>query len=320
MKINEIFNFNRNMKKSIKIFSLFALIIVCFFSCDNNDDLGFLPSEELGWIQFVEGEPDVIESNQSLQEIVRVGVNIQVPTTSSDLTINYNLVSVSGMDPNNLFSNTGSIISPAGETSYSGPDNNTGIDYAFLPTIDFDVSEIATNLIEPMVFDVILTGTSSSMITVGLMGENFPIIQRVSICPSFDSSVGKFIGDYILTVPSGFGPFGEQFTNNQIVTLYEGADGAFSRTFQADYLPAIGVGLPVVDIEFSFIDGEIIINDDVSTGVGCTSEILLGGDSNNILSQPCGDASIILNMLDFQGGSGGCGPANVPITVELTKV
>jgi hypothetical protein len=179
------------MKKLIKIFSL-LFIMACTISCeDNNDDLKFEPQPEIGWIQFVEGEPALINSNIVDQETISIGVNIQVPTTSSDLTINYDLVSVSGMDPNTAFSNVGSIISPAGQTSYMGPDNRTGRNYVFLPTIDLNVSDIATELTEPMVFDIVLTGTSSSRITAGLSGENFPLTQRVQIWSS-----AHFAGTY----------------------------------------------------------------------------------------------------------------------------
>ena len=178
------------MKKLIKIFSL-LLVIACTISCDDNNDLGFEPQEEFGWIQFVEGTPSVIYAHQVDQELISLGVNIQVPTTSSDLTINYELVSVSGMDPNTAFSNSGSIVSPAGQTSYMGPDNNTGRNYVYLPTIDLDVSEITASLTEPMVFDVVLSGTSSGRIVAGLSGEDFPVTQRIQIW-SKDTFAGTY--------------------------------------------------------------------------------------------------------------------------------
>lgn len=307
------------MRKTIKLFSI-LFVVACFTSCDEGSDLGFAPSPEMGWIQFVEGEPAVIYSNQADQAILRLGVDIQVPTTSSDLTISYNLVPVSGMNPNTAFSNNGAIVVPAGETSYMGPDNSTGINYVYLPTIDFDVSDIAGSLAEPMIFDVVLSGTSSGNITVGLDGEAFPTTQRIAICPSLDSSTGNLLGDYVLTVPTGAGPFGVVFTDDQVVSVTEGNNGSLSRLFQADYLPAIGAGNPVVDVEFLLENGEVTVLDGISTGLGCASEILLNGDSGSVVPLPCGDAVITLMLLDFAGGSGGCGVGDVPVTIILTKV
>ena len=307
------------MKKFIKIFSL-LFVVACIVSCEEDNDLGFEPQEELGWIQFVEGGPDVISTSQFAQELISLGVNIQVPTTSSDLTINYDLVSVSGMDPNTALSNSGSIVSPAGETSYMGPDNNTGRNYVYLPTIDIDISDIAATLTEPMVFDVVLTGTSSGMISAGLSGEDFPIAQRIQVCPAaFDTADGTFLGDYNLTISTGPSAFGVPIFDDQVVTLVEGANGSLSRQFDvASYLPAFGG--PGVTISFSFEGGEgDIIIDETFIPFGCASAILLNGDSSAIVS-PCGDNEFGLNMLDFFDGSGGCGVADIPFQVVLTKI
>ncbi len=311
------------MKKTIKLFSI-LFVLACFTSCDDGTDLGFSPTPEVGWIQFVEsqhgGPSGTIFSNQADLEVIRIGVNIQVPTTSSDLTISYNLVPVSGMNPNTAFSNNGALVVPAGITSYASPDNNTGINYVNLPTIDLDVNDIAASLAQPMVFDVVLAGTSSGSVTVGLEGEDFPTVQRVAICPSLDSSTGNLLGDYVLTVPTGAGPFGTVFTDDQVVTITEGSNGSLSRVFQADYLPAIGAGNPVVDVEFILENGAVTVLDGISTGLGCASEILLNGDPGNVVALPCGDDVITLNLLDFAGGSGGCGVGDVPVTLVLTKV
>lgn len=303
------------MEKRIKILS-FLIVITCFFSCDeNSSDLGFNPQKELGWIQF--NSSTDIQTSQDLQEILRLGVNIQVPETSQDLIISYEMVSISGIDPNSVFSNNGQIISPAGQTSYAGSDNNTGIDYVYLPSIDFNISEISTAISEPMVFDVVLTGTNISSITVGLSGESFPTTQRIIICPSYDSADGNFLGDYVLTVPSGPSLFDTPiFTDGQVVTLSEGMNGSLSRQFNTFYLPAFSATPET--ISFSFSNGTILISD-ISTGTGCSSSIVIGGNPNQLTSV-CGDSVITLNMLDFKNGTGGCGVADEPIIVLLTKV
>ena len=127
--------------------------------------------------------------------------------------------------------------------------------------------------------------------------------------------------DYVLTVPTGDGSFGTVFADDQVVTVSEGNNGPFSRVFQADYLPNIGAGLPVVDIEFMLEDGgNVVIFDGILTGIGCGAQILLGGDPDSLVAAPCGDDSITLNLLDFIGGSGTCGVADEPVTIVLTKV
>jgi len=184
------------MKNYIKTLSLFVLT-ACFFACENNSDLGFNPSPEKGWVQYVEqdiiDEP-VITFFQGATSDLELDVNIQVPTTSEDLTIFYDMVSVSGANPNTVFSNNGQTIAPAGLTSYSGPDNNTGIEYAYLNKITFDLNQANSADLGgvPMVFDVVLTETSSNTITAGLAGESFPVSRRIVINPGLDDFVGVY--------------------------------------------------------------------------------------------------------------------------------
>jgi len=302
------------MKNIIKLFSVICLV-VCFVACDDNNDLGFRPTENVGWIQFPGSNPASFNYNLSFDVVARIGVNVQVPRVENDLTIGYNLVSVSGLDPNSAFSNSGSIISPAGLSSYSGPDNNTGINYTYLAEIEFDFEELPV-LTEPMIFDIVLASTDDPSVGVGFNDEK-PITQRVTICPALESTTGFGLGDYTLTVPTGVGPFGPQFADGTVVSLTEGSGGEFSRFFQADYLPGIAAGLPVVNIEFTFGANGTVVTDGIMTGVGCGAEILLGGDDASAL--PCGDAVIMLDLLDFIGGAGNCGQTDVPLTIMLTK-
>lgn len=308
------------MKKVIiKAFCL-AAITLSFFSC-KNDDLKYDAQENMGWVQFVEsqyGGQSTYRTTQVKQEVIRIPVNIQVPETSSDLTISYDITPVSGMNPSGIF-NSSSITVAAGHTTYASPDNNTGINYVNAPTINFDVANIPTDLTEPMIFDVTLSGTSSSSISVGLPSESFPVTTRVEICPSlFDSSTGNYLGDYTLTVPTGPSAFGVPiFDDNQVVTLVEGANGSLSREFDVVYLPAF---VPFIQtVSFQFANGDVMIND-TDTGLSCdVTNIVLSGDASSIV-YPCTEDQIVLNMIDFTGGSGDCGPADVPFTVILTKI
>lgn len=307
------------MRNFIKIFTALSFIVL-IFACSSNskDDLKYGAQEEIGWIQFPDSNPDVITGSLDAPEVIQIGVNIQVPVTTQDLVITYDLVPVSGGDPNNFFSNTGQIVSPAGETSYSGPDNRTGFEYGFLPTIDIDISEITTVLSAPLVFDVVLTSTNIGGVTVGLPGETFPIVQRVQICPSVSLATEVFLGAYVLTVPSGPSLFATPIFNDGItVTLVaSGVDGT-SRTFTAPYLPAFSASPETMT--FSFVNGKIIIGTTVTT-TGCGSAISIGPNTGAVLSTPCDDSSITLNYYDFLNGTGSCGVSNEPIQLLLTKV
>ena len=201
------------MKKNIiKLYSVLFLVIF-FLSCDNSsDDLKYNANEEMGWVQFLEDAPTVIGVFQGAEGTIDLDVNVQVPTTTSDLTINYDMVSVSGMDPSDVFSNNGETIAPAGSTSYAGPDNNTGLEYSYLAGINFDLSELeGVTLDEPMVFDVVLTRTSNFQITAGLAGESFPLSTRIIINPSLDGFEGTYTVDEMFTAgpnaPFGLGDF-----------------------------------------------------------------------------------------------------------------
>ena len=175
------------MKNILKNISLLLLILTLTVSCDSNsgDDLGYSAQEERGWIQFPESNPDVIVVIKEETGVIDLGVNIQVPTTSRDLAITYELQSITGLDPNTVFSNNGVTVAPAGKTSYPGPDNVTGKEYSYLAPITIDIAELESiNMTETMVFDVVLTATSSPKITVGLEGNTFPVTQRIIIHPT----------------------------------------------------------------------------------------------------------------------------------------
>tara|TARA_Y100000815_G_scaffold275272_1_gene312627 strand:- start:4202 stop:5107 length:906 start_codon:yes stop_codon:yes gene_type:complete len=185
------------MKNVLKFLGLF-IIVLSMSSCeDSSDDLKYQPNVESGWVQFVEGSPATVGAFQGAQTDIEIDVNIQVPTTSKDLSIFYTMTPVSGDNPANYFSNDGTLVIPAGSTSHGGPDNNTGFDYNYLGNLVFHLSELdGVTLTEPMIFDVELTGTDSSQITAGLESEpQYPVVKRVVINPSLDVFIGTFSVD-----------------------------------------------------------------------------------------------------------------------------
>jgi hypothetical protein len=220
------------MKNILKLLSL-SLFVGIAFSCgsDSSDDLKYTAETESGWIQFMDNSPSSITGFVEEGGIIDMDVNIVVPNTSSDLSINYELVSIAGDDPNALFSNSGSAIVPAGQTSYMGPGNNTGIAYTYLGVISLDLADLSgATLSGPMVFDVVLTGTSSSEITAGLAGETFKVSQRIVIV-----SAASLAGTYSVNEPSiSIGAiFGESY---QVELAYDAANPlALSATNSAGF-------------------------------------------------------------------------------------
>jgi hypothetical protein len=188
----------KTLIKSISLLLVLALTVSC--DSDSKKDLGYTAQEESGWVQFLTTKPDQIGAFQGAKGTIDLDVNVQVPTTSSDLTINYALQSVSGADPNTLFSDSGTTIAPAGKTSFAGPDNDTGFEYTYLAMITLNLADLeGATITEPVVFDLVLTGTSSPSITAGLEGETKPISQRIVINPSLTAFEGVYSVDEIFT-------------------------------------------------------------------------------------------------------------------------
>nr|WP_321229961.1 hypothetical protein [uncultured Psychroserpens sp.] len=308
------------MKNILKITML--LLLTLGFSCDDDDNGRFSNDTETGWIQFQSESTDISLSFE--EDIYGLPVVMQVPLSQTDLNIGYDLVSISGLDVNTVY-NQSNLNVPANE-------GGTALVNGF-PTIDFDLTAIA-NITEPMVFDVILKTTDRNSVTVGINGADRPISHRVSICPSSSTTSGNFLGDYTISVPTGDGPFGTQFADGTVVTLFEGSNGELSRSFVIDYLPGVAAGDPVTTIGFTFTADGVAVADQIPTGLSCDgglNALVFGNDPDNQAALPCGDDEITLNMLDFKfigdpevagdvSGTGGCGEQDVATTVLLTKV
>ncbi|WP_299889824.1 hypothetical protein [uncultured Lacinutrix sp.] len=221
------------MKNILKSFFLITLVI-SFFSCDDNDGSNSFVEEELGWVQFMQNSDALIQINQGFADEIVLDLNIQVPNTSSDLTVKYDLVSISGLNPNTVYGT--STVVPAGVTSWSGPDNNTGINYANLGNITFNLLQLPA-LTEPMEFDVVLTGTSLSTVTAGVAGESFKTTQRICIGPISPST--SYAGDAYsddLGVPAGaFAPY----TVNLVPVAGETNMWTLDSTWGPDFVNAL---------------------------------------------------------------------------------
>ncbi len=328
------------MKSIIKLIGL-SFIVLCFNGCSETSDLGFNPDTEVGWIQLgvSNDAPATLEYQQSFDVVSRVGVNIQVPNVENDLMIGYDLVSVSGLNPNSVFSNNGSIMSPAGLSSYAGPSNGTGFEFDYTADIVFDFEELPS-LTEPMVFDVVLTSSNDPNVTVGFNNEK-PITQRVRICPAQED---LFLGEYNISSEGDAGTdVGLGISLGGTVLISEGPDGPLSRTFDATYWP--NTAPQPLTITFNITpDGYLIVSDDYVSTLQCIATppggvgIAIGG-STSPSPLECTDDSLTLNILEFKYvgddpedvddeedlvGGGGCltdfGDMNAEVTIILEKV
>ncbi|WP_179316253.1 hypothetical protein [Winogradskyella undariae] len=317
------------MKNILKISFLFSLLLVSFNSCDSSEGENegkFNASPETGWVQFQTSQLSIDLGGYDVSVPAGIPVEVNVPIVTNDLTISYSFVSVSGANPNTVFSNTGNLLSPGGTSSTFG---------TTYPEIQLDMAEVAAaNIIETMVFDVVLNGTDNAGIAIGISGaeETRPTTIRVTICPEIEVAIAGlltndnfFVGDYNLTVTSGGSLFGGDVFADQTVTLTADAGAAFNRSFEVAYAP--GGATNVITIGFNInSDGQIVVENDISTNIACAAgeDLTIGGDSANIFTlDACTVAeseSVTLNMLDFFNSSGGCGVGDITLTVVLTKI
>ncbi|MEO6348666.1 MAG: hypothetical protein ABIO60_12235, partial [Aquaticitalea sp.] len=241
---------------------------------------------------------------------INLPVSIRVPVYENGITINYSLVPVEG-DFSSVVTSDRSVFVEPGRNDETG-DSRLGY-------ITLNLANISS-INSRIVFDVVLTGTSEDGVSIGLAGDTTQKVKRITICPPIDLSGPFFLGDYILTVPSGPSLFDTPvFTEGQIVTLVASGANGTSRQFMAPYLPEFSDSPET--LSFSLVNGQIIL-EVTTSGTSCDgiTGLSLGPNTSSVLTTPCDDSAITLNYLDFFNGSGGCGVSDEPIQVLLTKV
>lgn len=287
------------MKNIIKLIPFILLIVT--LSCENNDGR-FTDNPASGWIEF--------RSSQTVTSLkptnVSIPLDINVPVYTQGLTISYILEAVEGDFTPFVQSNSGSI--------YADPTINDRTGYTIeIPLVNTD--GIRTTDTE---FNIVLTNVDASGVSIGVDATS--IVKHTIIIPCTPALViapDAYLGEYMLSVPSGQSLFGVNLFNEQIVTLIATGTGNLSRSFNAPYLPDFSSSPETMT--FTITNGDIIVGLTI-TSTGCSSAIRLIGNPNAIIKAPCDDKEILLNMLDFYNGSGGCGVSNEPIQLKLTKV
>jgi hypothetical protein len=239
------------MKNIIKIISILVLVIT--FSCDQSDSK-FGDNPESGWVQF--NESDAIYFNEDLianaTSSIEIPVQLTAPINKNDLTVNYNIVDVLG--------NSSDIISTSGSVVFLANTNETADPLKL--TIDLDA--IGADIFSELVFDVVLTSTNSSNVSVGISGdEAFPSSYRITFsAPCLPPTVG---GMYSVYTEYGTHDFLPDYSTNtmdmEIVDL--GAQTYFVQDFsgglysEGPYVGAYGTGATSMDVTFSTVCDDV---------------------------------------------------------------
>lgn len=179
------------MKNFIKIF-IFALVAIMTYSCVSDDGSGrFANDPEYGWVRFFDFDTS---TNISISEIdcpdldnpistIEIPVELTARINKSDLNVTYELQGVSGTNPTDFISGSGTVTIPA--------NSNKGV---ILLNIDNTIS-----FSSDISFNVLLTSTNRSGITVGL-DDNSELISYTVNLKLYDLT-----GTYSATSITAFG-------------------------------------------------------------------------------------------------------------------
>jgi len=156
------------------------LIAVCtvFVACKDDEGPSYYSDLEAGWVQFPSNNTSSIINLGTGVAEVEIPLFLQTTTNIAGLDVTYELVSVSGGSPSAALSGS-NVVSFA-----AGTDNGS---------VFLSVDNTAV-LTEPLVVDVILTGTSRNNVRVGLSDGSKPVAHRITV--NCASNVGtSYAGD-----------------------------------------------------------------------------------------------------------------------------
>jgi hypothetical protein len=239
------------MKNLIKLMSV-ALLVVAF-GC-NESDGRFQDNPQSGWVQF--NSTTVTYFNEDLvangTSSITVPVQLTAPINPSDLTVTYNIVDIVG-NSSDVVSTTGSIVFPANTNTALNP-----------LTLNIDLDQLEIDIFSDYVFDVVLTGTNSSQVKVGVSGDSaFPTSFRVNFsAPCMPPTIG---GTYSVYTEYGFHDFLPNFaTHTMNMNVVDNGDGTyFVQDFSGGlytvgpYVAAYGTGPNSFDVTFFTVCDDI---------------------------------------------------------------
>ncbi len=280
------------MKNKIKIYSLFILLIVLGYSCEDGVN-SFEDTPTNGWIEFTNAQTTTGQTSSS----ITVPLAVNVPVYSNGLNISYNIVGVEGDYTNFVASSSGSTFAD--------------------PTADNRSANIEVNLMNMEVgrdfvtsFDIVLTSVDVDGVNIGV-DENSVTAHRVTIPCSNPEIVSNdyFVGDYVIVDVSGvIGPGNgtENFASGT-VTLIVDPTNPNKRIFSVGALPAFNGEIETVTIEFSTDNVVLLGNVDptLSCGGGVPYIFSNAGIGNSSPWDICNDQFITIVYSEDPNGS--CG-------------
>ena len=124
-----------------------------------------------------------------------------------------------------------------------------------------------------------------------------------------------YVGKYEVTGDMSTGTFAATFALPKTVTLEE--TSVYQRTFEINYLEALGIGQPDMDFTIDFICGNATAKENLDTYLACGGGLVIGG-ATPLPYDESDDSSLTINFTDNVLGD--CGSAPVVLQITLTKI
>ncbi|AWI24529.1 lipoprotein [Flavobacterium pallidum] len=178
------------MKKSIYIFFLGAVALLS--SCNENDkNYGRFDADPTGgWVQFSEDCAGIVYGATSE---ITIPVELYVPVNSDGTDVSYTLSDVVGNSTAIVPERSGSITITADDQENGGITGRRMVKNIVLNVTD-------AGLAETVEFDVTLTTTSKSQVTIGLPDNSKPVVKRV-VVRAFGSPAYQYAGTSVQYLP-----------------------------------------------------------------------------------------------------------------------
>lgn len=256
------------MKNIIKLLPILVLCLA--FSCDEPDNSRFAKDPSTGWVEFATATSGTTVS--PFAETLSLPVSLRVPVYPNGINVSYTLVAVEG-DFSSIVTTGNSITFTPDLPGEDGSPNVKNIELSFM-NLD--------TLVDPVVFDVVLTSVDVNGVTVGVDDESITSYRVSTPCAINVSS------DYNIDVTAlgGTAP-----SHAVALTPVAGTNNQFNvtSTWGPNFV-GWATGNPGFNGQFPY-PGTIVINDDLTVTVISTSADISSGGSGTYDS--CNDVFLI---------------------------
>jgi hypothetical protein len=154
-------------------------------------------------------------------------------------------------------------------------------------------------------FEVTLPGNSEPS---SLESKNF---NAPFACPLNDD----FTGEYLIEDVTGSGLVGSVFGEGTIVEVTEASN--FGRQFEAIYGKDLAIGNGALAFGFDLLCGQVILDGEYASGLGCTGSIVFGPGETNGVFDSDDDSSFTLTF--SENIEEDCGAGVLQTTVRFVK-